>query len=43
MSFIGGLAGADLTTEHFARVIERVRRLAADGRSAPTVWINEND
>jgi len=43
MSFIGGLAGADLTTDHFGRVIERVLKLAKDGRSGPTVWINEND
>ncbi len=35
MSFIGGLAGADITTEHFGRVIERVRQLAVDGHSAP--------
>src|SRR5512141_3034208 len=39
MSFIGGLAGADLTTDHFGGVIERVGRLAQDGRSGPTVWI----
>ncbi len=43
MSFIGGLAGADLTTGHFGGVIDRVLQLAKDGRSAPTVWINEND
>jgi len=43
MSFIGGLAGADLTTDHFGGVIERVRQLAKDGQSGPTVWINEND
>jgi pyruvate ferredoxin oxidoreductase alpha subunit/phenylglyoxylate dehydrogenase alpha subunit len=43
MSFIGGLAGADLTTDHFAAVIARVGDLARDGRAGPTVWINEND
>jgi len=43
MSFIGGLAGADLTTAHFGGVIARVRRLAEEGRPAPTQWINEND
>ncbi len=43
MSFIGGLAGADLTTEHFGAVIERVAQLAGDGRAGPTVWLNEND
>jgi pyruvate ferredoxin oxidoreductase alpha subunit/phenylglyoxylate dehydrogenase alpha subunit len=43
MSFIGGLAGADLTTDHFGAVIERVAHLASDGRAGPTVWLNEND
>jgi phenylglyoxylate dehydrogenase alpha subunit len=43
MSFIGGLAGADLTTDHFAGVIERVAQLARDGRADPTVWLNEKD
>ena len=43
MSFIGGLAGADITVEHFARVIARTRRLAAGEFSAAPVWLNEND
>jgi pyruvate ferredoxin oxidoreductase alpha subunit/phenylglyoxylate dehydrogenase alpha subunit len=43
MSFIGGLAGADLTTAHFERVIARVGQLAADGRAGDTVWVNEAD
>ncbi|HUX25203.1 MAG TPA: hypothetical protein VMV87_11355 [Burkholderiales bacterium] len=43
MSFIGGLAGADLTVEHFERVIGRTRELARDGRPAETVWLNEKD
>jgi pyruvate ferredoxin oxidoreductase alpha subunit/phenylglyoxylate dehydrogenase alpha subunit len=43
MSFIGGLAGADITTEHFGRVIERVQALAKDGRTGETVWLNERD
>jgi pyruvate ferredoxin oxidoreductase alpha subunit/phenylglyoxylate dehydrogenase alpha subunit len=43
MSFIGGLAGADLTTDHFARVIERVATLARDQAPGDTVWLNEND
>jgi len=43
MSFIGGLAGADLTTAHFGLVIERTAALARDGRPEPTVWLNERD
>jgi pyruvate ferredoxin oxidoreductase alpha subunit/phenylglyoxylate dehydrogenase alpha subunit len=43
MSFIGGLAGADITINHFGGVIERVGVLARDGRPGPTVWLNEND
>lgn len=43
MSFIGGLAGADLTTDHFGAVIERVERLAREREPGPTVWLNEND
>ena len=43
MSFIGGLAGADLTVSHFERVIGRVKELARDGRPANTVWLNEKD
>lgn len=43
MSFIGGLAGADITTDHFGRVIERVQALAQDGRVGETVWLNEKD
>ena len=37
MSFIGGLAGADLTVSHFERVIGRTRELARDGHAAETV------
>ncbi len=43
MSFIGGLAGADITTDHFGRVIERIQALAQDGRTGETVWLNERD
>jgi pyruvate ferredoxin oxidoreductase alpha subunit/phenylglyoxylate dehydrogenase alpha subunit len=43
MSFIGGLAGADITTDHFGRAIERVQALARDGRAGETVWLNERD
>ena len=43
MSFIGGLAGADITTDHFGRTIERVQALARDGQVGETVWLNEKD
>ena len=43
MSFIGGLAGADLTPEHFARAIETVLGLARGAEPGPTVWLNERD
>jgi pyruvate ferredoxin oxidoreductase alpha subunit/phenylglyoxylate dehydrogenase alpha subunit len=43
MSFIGGLAGADLTVGHFERVIGRTAQLARDGHTAETVWLNEKD
>jgi phenylglyoxylate dehydrogenase alpha subunit len=44
-SFIGGLAGADLTVEHFHRVIERTGELVGrpDLASNEPVWLNEND
>ena len=43
MSFIGGLAGADLTVTHFERVIGRTAELAREGRPGATVWLNEKD
>jgi phenylglyoxylate dehydrogenase alpha subunit len=43
MSFIGGLAGADLTTDHFSRVIERTAAMANGGTPGETVWLNEQD
>jgi pyruvate ferredoxin oxidoreductase alpha subunit/phenylglyoxylate dehydrogenase alpha subunit len=43
ISFIGGLAGADLTSDHFARAIE-ITRDAAWGRTPDgPVWLNEDD
>jgi len=44
ISFIGGLAGADLTVDHFGRVIERTADLAR-GAAGPgdTIWLNEHD
>jgi phenylglyoxylate dehydrogenase alpha subunit len=43
MSFIGGLAGADLTTSHFGQVIERTAAMARGGAPGETVWLNEKD
>jgi pyruvate ferredoxin oxidoreductase alpha subunit/phenylglyoxylate dehydrogenase alpha subunit len=43
ISFIGGLAGADLTVGHFARAIE-ITRDAEWGRvPSEPVWLNEHD
>ncbi len=43
VSFIGGLAGADITPEHFHRAIETLARVK-DGESVDgPVWLNEND
>jgi pyruvate ferredoxin oxidoreductase alpha subunit/phenylglyoxylate dehydrogenase alpha subunit len=42
-SFIGGLAGADITVEHFHRVIDATRALAEGAPSGRTTWLNEND
>lgn len=46
-SFIGGLAGADLTVEHFHRVIEATEALLHNPSAAfdggEPVWLNEND
>ena len=43
MSFIGGLAGADLTTAHFGLVIERTAAMVKGVAPGATVWINESD
>jgi len=42
-SFIGGLAGADITVEHFHRVIDETRSLLDGAPSGRTVWLNEAD
>ena len=43
ISFIGGLAGSDITGEHFARVIEATgNQLAGDMTESP-VWLNEKE
>jgi len=42
-SFIGGLAGADITVEHFHRAIEHTGSLLDGSDSTGPVWLNEND
>lgn len=43
ISFIGGLAGADITVEHFARAIALTRELQWGRDPNEPVWLNEND
>ncbi|MGO8909351.1 MAG: NADH-dependent phenylglyoxylate dehydrogenase subunit alpha [Bradyrhizobium sp.] len=43
VSFIGGLAGADITAEHFARAIALTREAKAGAAADEPVWLNEND
>jgi phenylglyoxylate dehydrogenase alpha subunit len=43
ISFIGGLAGADITVEHFGRAISDLHRMAAGETMAGPVWLNEFD
>ncbi len=43
ISFIGGLAGADITVEHFARAIALTRALEWGCDPNEPVWLNEND
>jgi pyruvate ferredoxin oxidoreductase alpha subunit/phenylglyoxylate dehydrogenase alpha subunit len=43
VSFIGGLAGADITVEHFHRVIEQTESLMHGWTSEEPIWINEHD
>ncbi|HEX7157223.1 MAG TPA: hypothetical protein VF229_08410 [Burkholderiaceae bacterium] len=42
-SFIGGLAGADITVEHFHRVIEQTGALLEGFAPTEPIWLNEND
>ena len=42
-SFIGGLAGADLTHAHFQRVIRDTASLEPGNEPDGPVWLNEND
>ena len=41
-SFIGGLAGADITIEHFGRVIETTARTLKGEVPSEPIWLNEN-
>ena len=43
LSFIGGLAGADITPEHFARAIAMTRDATWGRTPDGPVWLNEND
>ena len=42
-SFIGGLAGADITVAHFHGVIEQTEALLGGTAPMGPIWINEND
>jgi pyruvate ferredoxin oxidoreductase alpha subunit/phenylglyoxylate dehydrogenase alpha subunit len=42
-SFIGGLAGADITVEDFGRVIETTAGLLRGAGGGATIWINDKD
>lgn len=43
VSFIGGLAGADLTPAHFARALETTAQALAGALPLSPVWLNEGD
>lgn len=43
VGFIGGLAGSDLTLEHFQRVIETTGRVFRGEVFMEPIWLNEND
>lgn len=43
ISFIGGLAGADLTLNHFRRVIAETAAALDNGAERGPVWLNQND
>lgn len=43
VSFIGGLAGADITVDHFGRVIETTKKAMKGEIPRETIWLNEND
>ncbi len=41
ISFIGGLAGADITIEHFSRVIETTAKALKGEVAEVPIWLNE--
>jgi pyruvate ferredoxin oxidoreductase alpha subunit/phenylglyoxylate dehydrogenase alpha subunit len=43
ISFIGGLAGADITVEHFNRVIETTAGTLKGALPSEAIWLNEED
>jgi pyruvate ferredoxin oxidoreductase alpha subunit/phenylglyoxylate dehydrogenase alpha subunit len=43
ISFIGGLAGADLTVDHFGRVIETTSEAVRGEVAQGPIWLNEDD
>jgi phenylglyoxylate dehydrogenase alpha subunit len=43
VSFIGGLAGADITVDHFSRVIEITSRGVQGEVPSGPIWLNEQD
>jgi pyruvate ferredoxin oxidoreductase alpha subunit/phenylglyoxylate dehydrogenase alpha subunit len=43
VSFIGGLAGADITVDHFYRVIDTTAGALRGKIPKETIWLNEND
>ena len=44
LSFIGGLAGSDITVDHFARAIDQTKEVLLKGDLVrKTIWLNEDD
>lgn len=43
LSFIGGLAGADITIDHFSRAVEMTWKALSEKVPDETIWLNEND
>jgi pyruvate ferredoxin oxidoreductase alpha subunit/phenylglyoxylate dehydrogenase alpha subunit len=43
VSFIGGLAGADITIRHFRRIIATTARALSGETPEGPVWVNEDD
>ncbi|NNF98546.1 MAG: phenylglyoxylate dehydrogenase [Desulfobacteraceae bacterium] len=43
VSFIGGLAGADITVDHFERVIRTTADIMNTDEPLETIWLNEAD